>query len=686
MNWRKNLSGPAVDRMWWHALLPVYGLGIRMRFTGTSRPAIFHQAALSAWLRSVLGSPEDYRLYLCSDVPESGRCRFVAGEVYRFTVFGTGQRGRDYLARLPDAIRRFQPGHDKAMPFRDNWRLEVVEHWNTARPLPDKLTAEHAEHVPLALDANMLSDETAFWRRQTGSVRMHFVSPWRVLRAKEKRGRGKKRYCYNASDLSTDNLWLVRVDDSLRRLAEDLGAGEQPRLSGRSADASPDLFWVDAEYRDHQHRAQEMGGLLGEIVIRNIAGLSDEALALLVIGQHLGIGQRRVFGNGRYRLPDAEGRARVARFTAADQFAGKPENMLPEEHQALLHEATSSALPQRLPETIAPYGKHGQILIVCGEPARLFSGGGRARIERDGECLMDSPWRYLDGIVLFGRHNITMPAMLDALANDVPIHLASGFGKYRGMVVNPDCAGNGELWLKQQQLFASDEHCMQGARSVVDARIRHMRETLRRREDDGCKALVMSMKGCLRDVEHCLRREQLNGVEGYATRCYFEALRLLVPASYAFAGRNRHPPADPFNALLSLGYTYLYAHTDTLLRAEGLLPERGFYHRERSGHAALASDLMEPFRHVVERCALSMVQRGKLRVEDFIREDGHGCRLSATARRMYLAALSEAMRVPLKSVNSGESIPLLDHMHSQVQAVKRWVTGASDSFEAWRMR
>ncbi len=338
------------------------------------------------------------------------------------------------------------------------------------------------------------------------------------------------------------------------------------------------------------------------------------------------------------------------------------------------------------PVPVSLYEDRGQVLIFCGEPVVLFTRGGRARIEREDACLLEVPWEHLDGIVLFGRHHITTPAMLEALAHDVPIHLASRSGKYRGMIFNPRCASGGKLWLEQQRLFSQEESALQAARSLVDARIRHMRETLRRRKSAKPDEVCQSMEISLRAVVRVKNREQLNGVEGNATRIYFAALRDLVPDAYGFHGRKKRPPTDPFNALLSLGYTQLYAHVDSLLRVDGLLPEKGFYHQERSGHAALASDLMEPFRHVVERCALSMIQRRRLKPDDFSDSPEYGCRLTAAARRVYLGALSEAFLAPVRAAGGGQPLAILDHIHHQSLAVKVWVAGKSRSLTVWRMR
>jgi len=173
---------------------------------------------------------------------------------------------------------------------------------------------------------------------------------------------------------------------------------------------------------------------------------------------------------------------------------------------------------------------------------------------------------------------------------------------------------------------------MAAARAVVEARIRHMRELLRQSEGDDTDSR-RSMKRLLQQLEDAPDPAALNGLEGQAGRIFFAALQRLLPPEWEFPGRRRRPAPDPFNALLSLGYTVLYNHTDSLLRADGLLPEVGFYHQGGGTHAALASDLMEPFRHFVERTALNALLRRRLTPDDFERRDVGGCRLSRDALR-----------------------------------------------------
>lgn len=110
---------------------------------------------------------------------------------------------------------------------------------------------------------------------------------------------------------------------------------------------------------------------------------------------------------------------------------------------------------------------------------------------------------------------------------------------------------------------------------------------------------------------------ELRGIEGSAARLYFSALGAMLPKSLGFAGRNRHPPLDPFNAVLSLGYTLLHSETVLAVHAAGLDPFIGFYHAIDFGRESLACDLMEELRPRIDRFALRLFQEEMLKTEDF---------------------------------------------------------------------
>ncbi len=187
-------------------------------------------------------------------------------------------------------------------------------------------------------------------------------------------------------------------------------------------------------------------------------------------------------------------------------------------------------------------------------------------------------------------------------------------------------------------------------------------------------------------VSRAKERSELNGIEGKAAQAFFQGLAAVLPTEYAFGGRKRRPPPDPFNAMLSLGYTLLYQRTDSILRAAGLLPDIGIYHQTHGRHSALASDLMECFRHLVERQALSMLNRGELKPGDFDAEGAHGCRIQRDALGRYLGALSARFLDPLEDAGTGQRGSHHQHLWRMAHALIRCIDGPTNGFTAFRTR
>ena len=128
---------------------------------------------------------------------------------------------------------------------------------------------------------------------------------------------------------------------------------------------------------------------------------------------------------------------------------------------------------------------------------------------------------------------------------------------------------------------------------------------------------------------------QLRGLEGSAAACNFAGLRAIVPESLHFKSRNRRPPRDPFNALLSLSYTLLHAELVIALYGAGFDPYVGFYHQLDFGRESLASDLLEPLRPIADRFALHLVRQQILRAGNFTSNES-GCLLGKAGRvRFY---------------------------------------------------
>jgi len=143
--------------------------------------------------------------------------------------------------------------------------------------------------------------------------------------------------------------------------------------------------------------------------------------------------------------------------------------------------------------------------------------------------------------------------------------------------------------------------------------------------------------------------EVLLGIEGTAAGRYYQHFSDMLrsgddPAlGFDFATRNRRPPKDPVNALLSFAYAMLTREWTVALTAVGLDPYRGFYHQPRFGRPALALDMMEPFRPLVaDSVVLTAINNGEVQPDDFIRAAG-GCNLTESGRKKFIAAFERRM-------------------------------------------
>lgn len=134
-------------------------------------------------------------------------------------------------------------------------------------------------------------------------------------------------------------------------------------------------------------------------------------------------------------------------------------------------------------------------------------------------------------------------------------------------------------------------------------------------------------------------RNKLMGIEGNAARLYFNAFKLLLPSSLNFQGRNRRPPKDPINSLLSFGYTLLQGPVLSAIAICGLEPYAGFLHSDRSGKPSLILDMMEEFRQpLIDRLVMRLVGAGTIQADDFHKE-GAFIKLSDRARQKYIDAI-----------------------------------------------
>jgi CRISPR-associated protein Cas1 len=247
-------------------------------------------------------------------------------------------------------------------------------------------------------------------------------------------------------------------------------------------------------------------------------------------------------------------------------------------------------------------------LYITTQGAKLRHRRRRLVVEKDHEQIAAVPAIHVDQVFIFGNISITTPALSFLLNNDIHTSFLTVRGRYKGRLVGP-LGGHGRLRLHQYRR-ADDEHwAVETARAIVVGKLHNTRTLLRRyarrlEEADECGSALTAAADDLTDlIARAQRRETVNsltGVEGRGAAVYFSVFRHLIRApGWLFEKRNRRPPRDPVNALLSFGYTILTHQVESAVRAVGLDPYIGFLHQLAYNRPSLALDLVEEFRPIV---------------------------------------------------------------------------------------
>ena len=253
---------------------------------------------------------------------------------------------------------------------------------------------------------------------------------------------------------------------------------------------------------------------------------------------------------------------------------------------------------------------------------------------------------------LFGAVQISTQAVQTLLSESIPLLYFTFGGWYRGMT-RADSLKN-IFWRREQFRLADNPlFCLQVAKELVRGKIRNQRTLLMRNHIEPDKRVLRDLKEAVARVDRMSSLGELRGLEGYAARIYFQEFAGMLkaplrptrgsPWSFDFRGRNRRPPKDPVNALLSLAYSLLAKDLAIVSSSIGLDPQLGFFHQPRFGRPALALDLMEPFRPLIaESAVLTAVNQGMVTEQDFL-QSGDAVALTASGRKGFFRAYENRM-------------------------------------------
>lgn len=317
---------------------------------------------------------------------------------------------------------------------------------------------------------------------------------------------------------------------------------------------------------------------------------------------------------------------------------------LPDETNLLRH-----AEPNRTPakaslRRLQPTRENALPLYVQNQGATVGKSGERLTISERKRKLRTVKLKDVSQVCLFGNVQLSAAALKELATRGIPLCHFS-YGGWFQAITQGFSHKNIELRIAQFATAADSTASLQLARRFVVGKIKNARTMLRRHSQGDQRRALQQLAELSQEAEKATSAESLLGIEGMAAKTYFAGFGSLFKSEHPFDlnGRNRRPPKDPVNALLSFVYALLVKDLSIVLQAVGLDPLLGFYHRPRYGRPSLALDLAEEFRPLIgDSVVLTLINNGEVSPASFLSQAG-AVALTEAGRRAVLAAYERRM-------------------------------------------
>lgn len=340
---------------------------------------------------------------------------------------------------------------------------------------------------------------------------------------------------------------------------------------------------------------------------------------------------------------------------------------------------------------LAPARDHALPLYVQQPKARVGKCGDILLIKDGKDVIAEARLVEVSQLVLFGSVQVSTQVIHELCRRNIPICYLSGGGWFYG-VTHGITHKNVEIRKRQFEAALDKEKCLSLAKYFVRAKIANCRTVLRRNHIKPPKDVLRDLKSDMDQAMRCDSLESLLGTEGVAAQKYFcEFSGLLKSGSskrpeFDFRTRNRRPPRDPVNALLSFAYAILTREWAVVLQNVGLDPYMGFYHQTRYGKPALALDLMEEFRPLIaDSVVITAINNGEVRNKDFIVRFGSAA-LTPEGRKRFLQTYERRMGQEIAHPVFGYRVSYRRILEIQARLLGRYLLGEIPMYPSFTTR
>lgn len=331
-------------------------------------------------------------------------------------------------------------------------------------------------------------------------------------------------------------------------------------------------------------------------------------------------------------------------------------------------------------------------LYVTEQGARVEKEYHKLVVTKEDATIIAVPAINVSAVVLIGNVGVTTPAIAFLLDQGIELIYLTTQGKLRGRLVG---AAALNLKLRQTQYAKMQDAAvaLQISRAVVEGKLANYRTLAQRWGRDhgaaGLRQVAEDLIPHLRAAAQAQDLAELRGVEGIGSRLYFGALRAVLRPEWSFEKRERRPPPDPVNALLSLGYTLLGENIYAALEIVGLDPYAGFFHADAYGRPALALDLVEEFRGIIaDLVALTLINKRVLEPKDFQAGDAErgGVYLSERGMKKFLHHYTARIQTEALHPFHHRKMTYQKCFEAQARLLRKVIEGEAERYVPFRAR
>jgi CRISPR-associated protein Cas1 len=310
----------------------------------------------------------------------------------------------------------------------------------------------------------------------------------------------------------------------------------------------------------------------------------------------------------------------------------------------------------------------------------------RLTVKAEKKQILDVPLIKIDGLVILGRATISPAAVIELLERKIPMSFMTGSGRFLGRL-EPELTKN--IFVRRSQWEAAGEtpKAIHMVQAFVRGKLKNYRASLMRHlrdyPDNDLQKAINALEQAINSISLHQEIPSLRGVEGHGSAVYWQAFPKLIRADgFSFTTRNRRPPTDPVNAMLSFGYSLLRHDVQGALNIVGFDPYLGYLHTERYGRPSLALDLMEEFRPlIVDAIVLSAINRKAIAPKDFTAEPlSKAISLSNEARKVFLTLYEQKKQSEFKHPVMGRKCTYQEAFELQARLLAKYLMDETDKY------